>query len=105
MNPASPEADDGQSALARPQQSDQQTHNSDKTFRKEENEMAAVDATPDKPVQLSAHLAEEGAPERLAGDPALLRLPSFIVGAVTLALVFIRVVPAGTTGAALPIVL
>ena len=67
--------------------------------------MAALDATPDKPVQLSAHLAEEGAPERLAGDPALLGLPSFIVGAVALALVFIGVVPAGTTGAALPIVL
>ena len=67
--------------------------------------MAALDATPDKPVQLSAHLAEEGARERLAGDPALLGLPSFIVGAVALALVFIGVVPAGTTGAALPIVL
>jgi hypothetical protein len=36
MSPANPEAHDGQSALARPRQSDQQTQNSDKNFRKEE---------------------------------------------------------------------
>src|SRR5215470_18306441 len=67
--------------------------------------MTALDATPGKPAQIGTHPAAEAAPQPSAGDPALLGLPSFIVGAVALALVFIGVVPAGTTGAALPIVL
>ena len=66
--------------------------------------MAVPDATPDKPVQL-VHPAAEPAAGPLIGDPGLLGLPSFIVGTVALALVFIGVVPAGTTGAALPIIL
>lgn len=66
--------------------------------------MAAPDATPDKPVQL-VPLAEEPAAGPLIGDPGLLGLPCFIVGTVAIALVFIGVVPAGTTGAALPIIL
>ena len=67
--------------------------------------MTVLDATPGKPAQIGTHPAAEAAPQPSAGDPALLGLPSFIVGAVALALVFIGVVPAGTTGAALPIVL
>lgn len=41
----------------------------------------------------------------LAGDPAMLALPSFIVGAVAFGMVLIGVVPAGTVGASMPIVL
>jgi uncharacterized protein len=66
--------------------------------------MAALGATPDKPVEL-VRAAEEGAVAPLAGDPGLLGLPSFIVGTVAIALVFIGVVPADNTGAALPIIL
>ncbi len=66
--------------------------------------MAALDATPDTPIEL-IHAAKEAAAGPLAGDPGLLGLPSFIVGTVAIVLVFIGVVPAGTTGAALPIIL
>ena len=66
--------------------------------------MAAPDATPDRPVQL-VRSTEEPAAGPLIGDPGLLGLPSFIVGTVAIGLVFIGVVPAGTTGAALPIIL
>lgn len=41
----------------------------------------------------------------VASDPGLLGLPAFIVGTVALALVQIGVVPIGTTGASLPILL
>ena len=41
----------------------------------------------------------------LAGDPGILGLPSFIVGAVALGLVLIGFVQAGTAGASLPIIL
>jgi len=40
-----------------------------------------------------------------AGDPAILGLPSFIVGSVVLGLALVGVVPAGAVGAALPIIL
>jgi len=66
--------------------------------------MTALGATSDKPVEL-VRAAEEAALAPLAGDPGLLGLPSFIVGTVAIALVFIGVVPAGNTGAALPIIL
>ena len=41
----------------------------------------------------------------LAGDPAMVSLPSFLVGAVTLGMVSIGVVPATAVGASMPIVL
>jgi len=41
----------------------------------------------------------------LAGDPSLVGLPSFIVGAVVFGMVLIGVTPVGAVGAALPIIL
>jgi succinate-acetate transporter protein len=41
----------------------------------------------------------------LAGDPAMLGLPAFIVGSVALGLVLVGVVPASAVGASLPIIL
>jgi uncharacterized protein len=66
--------------------------------------MAALNPTPGEPIKL-VHSAEETVVGPLAGDPALLGLPSFIVGSVALALVQVGVVPTGMSGAALPIVL
>src|SRR5215470_14056640 len=66
--------------------------------------MTALGATSDKPVEL-VRAAEEAAAGPPPGDPGLLGLPSFIVGTVAIAQVFIGVVPPGTTGAALPIIL
>lgn len=74
--------------------------------------MATADLTPGKapgqPVRLVPPV-EEPAWGPLAGEPALVGLPSFIVGAVTFGMVLIGVVPFGlagpTAGAALPILL
>ena len=66
--------------------------------------MAMRSTTHDEPVRL-VHSAEEPATGPLAGDPGILGLPSFIVGAVALGLVLIGFVPAGTVGASLPIIL
>ncbi len=66
--------------------------------------MAAVSPTHDEPIKL-VKAPEVTVTGPLGGDPALLGLPSFIVGSVALGLVQIGVVPAGMTGAALPIVL
>ena len=41
----------------------------------------------------------------LAGDPAMLGLPTFIVGSVALGLVLVGIVPATAVGASLPIIL
>ena len=59
------------------------------------------------PLEPVRHLrpVEEVAPGPLAGDPAILGLPSFIVGAVALGMVFLGVVPATATGASLPIII
>lgn len=64
----------------------------------------AITPTPTQPVRLVTP-AEQHAPGLLAGDPGLLGLPSFIVGAVALGLVQIGVVPTGMSGASLPIIL
>ena len=48
---------------------------------------------------------EEPARGPLAGEPALVGLPSFIVGAVAFGMVLIGVVPVGAVGAAVPILL
>jgi succinate-acetate transporter protein len=64
--------------------------------------------TPQQPVRLVPQV-EEPATGPLAGDPAMVGFPSFIVGAVTIGMVLIGVVPATpfgpVAGAAMPIVL
>jgi succinate-acetate transporter protein len=72
--------------------------------------MTALDATADGTPQPSAHAEEAAAAEAaavgpLAGDPAMLGLPSFIVGSIALGLVLVGVVPATAVGASLPIIL
>jgi uncharacterized protein len=52
-----------------------------------------------------AAAAEASAVGPLAGDPANLGLPSFIVGSVAFGLVLVGVVPSGAVGASLPIIL
>jgi uncharacterized protein len=66
--------------------------------------MAALNPTHDEPVRL-VHSTEAAATGPLAGDPALLGLPSFIVGAVAIGLVLVGFVPVTATAASLPIVL
>lgn len=60
--------------------------------------------SPEQPVRLVPPVE---APVRrpLAGDPSLVGLPSFIVGAVAFGMVLIGVTPVGAVGAALPIIL
>jgi succinate-acetate transporter protein len=67
---------------------------------------AAADGTPqpEAPAEQAA-AAEAAAAGPLAGDPAILGLPSFIVGSVALGLVLVGVVPASAVGASLPIIL
>ncbi len=68
--------------------------------------MTALDAAADGSTQTTTPAQEAAAPAGpLAGDPAMLGLPSFIVGSVALGLVLVGVVPAGTVGASLPIIL
>lgn len=59
---------------------------------------------PNEPTRLVPP-AEAPAVRPLAAEPAMLALPSFIVGAVAFAMVLVGVVPAGVVGASLPIVL
>jgi uncharacterized protein len=66
--------------------------------------MAALNPLHDEPIKL-VHTTEAPVTGPLAGDPALLGLPSFIVGSVALALTQIGLVPVGMTGSALPIVM
>jgi uncharacterized protein len=58
--------------------------------------------TPQQPVRLVPQ-SEEPAAAAPASDPAMVGLPSFAVGAVTLAMVLIGVVPATAVGASMPI--
>jgi succinate-acetate transporter protein len=72
--------------------------------------MTALDATADGTPQPSAHAEEAAAAGAaavgpLAGDPAMIGLPSFIVGSIALGLVLVGVVPATAVGASLPIIL
>jgi uncharacterized protein len=60
--------------------------------------------TPQQPVRLVPQVGEPAAGP-LVGDPAMVGLPSFVVGAVTLGMVGIGVVPAIAVGASMPIVL
>lgn len=59
---------------------------------------------PQPPVRLVPQVEETDAGP-LAGDPAMVALPSFVVGAVTLGMVLIGVVPATAVGASTPIML
>ncbi len=72
--------------------------------------MTALDSTADgstepgaQPEEAAAATAATAGP--MVGDPAMLGLPSFVVGSVALGLALVGVVPAGTAGAALPIIL
>jgi len=67
--------------------------------------MTALDATADAqpPVEEAAAPAAVTGP--LAGDPAMLGLPSFIVGSVALGLGLVGAVPAGVLGAPVAIIL
>lgn len=59
---------------------------------------------PGQPIRLVPPV-EEAARGPLAGEPALVGLPSFIAGAVAFGMVLIGVVPVGAVGAAVPILL
>jgi succinate-acetate transporter protein len=72
--------------------------------------MTALDATADGSTEPGGQSEEAAAAPAatvgpLVGDPAMLGLPSFVVGSVALGLALVGVVPAGTAGAALPIIL
>jgi uncharacterized protein len=68
--------------------------------------MTALDAAADGSPQTTTPAQEAAAPAGpLTGDPGMVGLPSFIVGSVALGLVLVGVVPAGTVGASLPIIL
>ena len=66
--------------------------------------MTALDAAAEGNPQSSVQ-AEEATTGPLAGDPAILGLPSFIVGSVALGLALVGVVPATAVGAPLAIIL
>jgi succinate-acetate transporter protein len=65
--------------------------------------MVAVSTAVDESLVLVHPAAKEQEMEAAGNDPALLGLPSFIVGAVALGLVNIGLVPAGVAGASIPI--
>jgi len=60
--------------------------------------------TPQQPVRL-VPAVEEPAAGPVAGDPSLVGFPSFLVGALTIGMVSIGVVPATAIGASMPIVI
>jgi uncharacterized protein len=66
--------------------------------------MAMSSPAPEEPVRL-VRSADEPAAGLLSGDPGMVGLPSFIIGAVALGLVSIGVLPNAPTTAVLPIVL
>ena len=69
--------------------------------------MTALDATADNSPQIPAEEAAAPAATTgpLAGDPAMLGLPTFIAGSVALGLGLVGVVPAGVLGAPVAIIL
>jgi uncharacterized protein len=60
--------------------------------------------SPEQPVRLVPP-AEEPTAGPPASEPAMVAFPSFVVGAVTLAMVLIGVVPATAVGASMPIII
>jgi uncharacterized protein len=72
--------------------------------------MTALNAIPDDSVQPAARVEKAEPTEAtvagpLAGNPAVIGLPSFIVGSIALGLVLARMVTAIAVGASLPIIL
>ena len=72
--------------------------------------MTALNAIPDDSVQPAARVDEAEPTEAtvagpLAGNPAVIGLPGFIVGSIALGLVPARMVTAAAVGASLPIIL
>src|SRR5258708_40002914 len=67
--------------------------------------MTSLDASADQSSQPHAPVAEAAAIGPLAGNPAMLGLPSFIAGSVALGLGLAGAVPAGVLGAPLAIIL
>jgi succinate-acetate transporter protein len=69
--------------------------------------MTASDAVTAEAAQPPGRPEETGAAPQgpLAGDPAVIGLPSFIVGSIALGMVLIGFVPATAVGASLPIIL
>jgi uncharacterized protein len=67
--------------------------------------MTALKTTADGTPQPGTNAEGAAAVGPLAGDPAILGLPSFIVGSVALGLVLVGLVPATAVGASLPIIL
>src|ERR1035441_10246620 len=67
---------------------------------------AHADAFAQPPARVEEAAPTEAAPQGpLAGDPAVIGLPSFIVGSIALGLVLVGMVPATAVGASLPIIL
>jgi succinate-acetate transporter protein len=60
--------------------------------------------SPEQPVRLVPR-AEEPITGKLAGDPAMVGLPSFVVGGMAFGMVLIGVVPKTAVGAAMPILI
>jgi uncharacterized protein len=60
--------------------------------------------SPEQPVRLVSP-AKEPAVEPPASNPSMVAFPSFVVGAVTIGMVLIGVVPATASGASMPIVI
>jgi uncharacterized protein len=67
--------------------------------------MTALDATPDAQPPVEEAPAPAAVTGPLAGDPAMLGLPSFIVGSIALGLGLVGTVPAGVLGAPVAIIL
>ena len=72
--------------------------------------MAALDAAAEGSPNSNVHVEEAAAAQAaatgpLAGDPAILGLPSFIAGSIALGLALVGVVPATAVGAPLAIIL
>ena len=68
--------------------------------------MATPTPVPTPPPEPSLRVIKPPEPTGpLAGEPAVVGLPSFIVGAVALGMVLIGVVPTGMSGAAVPVLL
>jgi succinate-acetate transporter protein len=62
-------------------------------------------STLDAELRTAATDSPQAPPAAVAGDPAALGLPSFIVGSIALGLALVGMVPANSVGATLPVIL
>jgi len=67
--------------------------------------MTTIDADLQSAQEVRAQHAAEAAVPAVTGDPALIGLPSFIVGSVALGLVLVGYVPAAAAAASLPVII